>query len=129
MRAHKYLSKMNRLDVLVNNKLKEKQQVMELMLKVGDANGKGRARLRALNREIDETIDRLVELKREAVGLLEALPEDEYKVLHQYYVQGRTVEVIAASLDMSVRTAYRTKGRALARVQGMLDAIKKAPGH
>ena len=128
MRAHKYLSKMNRLDATVNNKLKEKQQVMELMLKVGDTNGKSRARLRALDREIDDTIDRLVDLKREAMRLLEALPQEEYRVLHQYYVHGRTMEVIAAEQGMSVRNTYIVKARALGLVQEMLDAMKKAPG-
>lgn len=122
------MSKINRLDVLVNNKLKEKQQVMELMLKVGDANGKGRARLRTLDREIDDTIDRLVDLKREAIAMLEALPQDEYRVLHQYYVQGRTMEVIAAEQGLSVRQTYNVKSKALHLVQGMLDAMKKAPG-
>ena len=125
MRAHKYLNQMNRLDALVNNKLKEKQQVLELMLKVGDANGKSRARLRKLEKEIDSTIDRLVDLRMEAMDMLETLPTDEYRVLHQYYVQGRTMEVIAASQDISIRTAYRTKDRALARVQVVLDKRKK----
>ena len=125
MRAHKYLNQMNRLEALANNKLKEKQQVLELMLKVGDANGKSRARLRKLEKEIDATIDRLVDLRMEAMDMLEKLPTDEYKVLHQYYVQGRTMEVIAASQDISIRTAYSTKARALELMQAMLDARKK----
>ena len=125
MRAHKYLSQLSRLDALINNKIKEKDQVMDLLLKVGDAHGRTRARLRELDKEIDAAIDRLVDRKREAMEMLEALPTDEYKVLHQYYVQGRTMEIIAARMDLSVRTAYNTKKRALARVQGVLDARKK----
>ena len=123
--AHKYLSQISRLDALVNNKLKEKQQTFELMLKVGDEHGHSRAKLRKLEKEIDATIDRLVDRKMEVMDMLEKLPTDEYKVLHQYYVQGRTVEVIAASQSMSVRTAYNTKKRALARVQSVLDVRKK----
>ena len=125
MRAHKYLSQMGRLDALINNKLKERLQTLELMLKTGDEHGRSRARLRKLDREIDATIDRLVDRKMEATGMLEKLPTDEYTVLHQYYVQGRTMEVIAAEQCTSVRTAYNIKRRALARVQGMLDARKK----
>lgn len=125
MRAHKYLDQMNRLDAMVNSKLKEKQQVMELWMKVGDANGKARKQLRKLDREIDRAIDRLVDLRLEAMDMLEKLPTDEYTVLHQYYVQGRTMEVIAASQDVSVRTAYNTKARALELMQAMLDARKK----
>lgn len=125
MKAHRYLNQLNRLDALVNNKLKERQQVWELMLKVGDANGKSKKRLRKLEKEIDATIDRLVDLKMEAMDMMEKLPTDEYTVLHQYYVQGRTMEVIAASQDTSIRTAYRTKDRALGLMQAMLDTRKK----
>ena len=125
MRAHKYLNQMNRLEAMVNNKLKEKQQVWELMLKVGDEHGHSRAKLRKLEKEIDATIDRLVDRKMEAMDILEKLPTDEYKVLHQYYVQGRTMEVIAASQDISIRSAYRIKDRALGSMQAMLDTRKK----
>ena len=125
MRAHKYLNQMNRLEAMVNNKLKEKQQVMELWMKAGDGSGKARAQLRRLEREIDAAIDRLVDLRMEAMDLLERLPTDEYKVLHQYYVQGRTMEVIAASQNISVRQAYNIKAKAMERIQGMLDARKK----
>lgn len=125
MRAHKYLNQIGRLDALANNKLKEKQQVMELLLKVGDEHGRSWAKLRKLEKEIDSAIDRLVDRKMEAMAMLEKLPTDEYKVLHQYYVQGRTMEVIAAEQDISIRTAYRTKDRALGQIQAMLDDRKK----
>jgi len=125
VRAHKYLNQMGRLDALANNKLKEKQQVMDLLLKVGNEHGRTRKRLRALEKEIDSIIDRLVDRKMEAMAMLEKLPTDEYKVLHQYYVQGRTMEVIAAEQDISIRTAYRTKDRALSQIQAMLDDRKK----
>ena len=125
MRAHKYLNQIGRLDALVNNKLKEKQQTFELMLKVGDEHGRGKKKLRSLEKEIDVAIDRLVDLRIEAMDMLETLPTDEYRVLHQYYVQGRTMEVIAADQELSIRTAYRIKDRALVRVQGILDKRKK----
>lgn len=125
MRAHKYLNQIGRLDALANNKLKEKQQVTELLLKVGDEHGRSWAKLRKLEKEIDSAIDRLVDRKMEAMAMLEKLPTDEYKVLHQYYVQGRTMEVIAAEQDISIRTAYRTKDRALSQIQAMLDDRKK----
>lgn len=124
MRAHKYLNQMGRLDALANNKLKEKQQVMELLLKVGDEHGRSWRRLRRLEKEIDRTIDRLVDLKMDVMAMLEKLPTDEYMVLHQYYVQGRTMEVIAADQCISIRTAYNTKARGLERVQVMLDNRK-----
>ena len=116
---------MNRLEAMVNNKLKEKQQVWELWMKAGDENGKSRAQLCKLEREIDVTIDRLVDLKIEAMDMLEKLPTDEYKVLHQYYVQGRTMEVIAASQNISVRQVYNIKAKAMGLMQAMLDARKK----
>lgn len=135
MRADKYLGRIRRLDVRINNKLAERQRVKELATqatsnltgmprasgnhdKIGDVV----ARLITIEQELDQIIDRLVDVRAEVVSLLETLPADEYNVLHQYYVQGHTVEAISVDTDRTERQVYRIKARGLKRVQAILDA-------
>lgn len=122
MRAYKYLAQISCLDALVENKLAEKQRVLELGEKT---QGHSKARLASLEQEIDKAVDRLVDRRRAASELLETLPVEEYTVLHQYYIRGRTMEVIAANWQprpMTVRQVYRIKNKALGHVQTLLDA-------
>ena len=143
MRADKYLGQLSRLDAQINNKLQEKQWVTELALHItpsltgmprpsgtSDKVGNAAVRLAMLEREIDRIVDRLIDTRIEIVKLLETLPHDEYNVLHQYYVQGNTMEAIAAGWvpkPRSERQVYRIKHRAVRRVQIILDA-KEAKG-
>lgn len=143
MRADKYLGQLSRLDAQINNKLQEKQWVTELALHItpsltgmprpsgtSDKVGNAAVRLAMLEREIDRIVDKLIDTRIEIVKLLETLPHDEYNVLHQYYVQGNTMEAIAAGWvpkPRSERQIYRIKHRAVRRVQIILDA-KEAKG-
>ena len=143
MRADKYLGQLSRLDAQINNKLQEKQWVTELALHItpsltgmprpsgtSDKVGNAAVRLAMLEREIDRIVDKLIDTRIEIVKLLETLPHDEYNVLHQYYVQGNTMEAIAAGWvpkPRSERQIYRIKHRAVRHVQAILDA-KEARG-
>lgn len=138
MRADRYLGQLSRLDAQINNKLQEKQWVKELALHItpsmtgmprptgtSDKVGNAAVRLAMLEREIDRIVDKLIDTRIEIVKLLESLPHDEYNVLHQYYVQGHTMEDIAAGWvpkPRSERQLYRVKNRAMRRVQSILDA-------
>ena len=139
MRATKYLLQVRRLDARINNKLAEKQRIMDLVTGVSpslsgmprptgnhDKIGDAIARLTEVEEEINRVIDQLVVVRAEVVGLLETLPADEYNVLHQYYVQGLTVEVIAEGMARTERQIYRIKARGLKRVQAILDAREPA---
>lgn len=139
MRATRYLMQVRRLDARINNKLAEKQRIMDLVTGVSpslsgmprptgnhDKIGDAVARLTEVEDEINRTIDRLIDVRAEVVSLLETLPTDEYNVLHQYYVQGLTVEVIAEGMARTERQVYRIKARALKRVQTILDTREPA---
>lgn len=138
MRAAEYLGQIRRLDAKINNKLTERQRIMELATRitpsmsdmprasgVSDKVGDAVLKLVALEEEINQTIDQLIDIRAEVVKLLEALPHDEYTVLHHYYVQGQTVESIADVMTPRPKTPrqiYRIKARAMRRVQSILDA-------
>lgn len=136
MRAEAYLRRVRRLDLRVDSLLAEKRRVRELLTAAspdlsglprgsggGDRIGGLTVRLIELEGEIDRAIDELVDARREVLARLEALPEDEYSVLHQYYLQGRTVSAIALRLHYCERQVYRLKRSGLRRVQALLDVI------
>lgn len=138
MRANEYLGQLGRMDAKINNLLQEKQRLREVATRltpsltgmphapgVSDRVGSAAVKLAAADEEIDRTIDRLIDTRAEVVNLLEKLPTDEYNVLHQYYVQGRTVETIAAGWlpqERTERQVFRIKARAMRHVQAILDA-------
>lgn len=136
MRAEAYLRRVRRLDLRVDSLLAEKRRVRELLTAAspdlsgmprgsggGDRIGGLTVRLIELEGEIDRAIDELVDARREVLARLETLPEEEYSVLHQYYLQGRTVSAIAERLHYCERQVYRLKRSGLRHVQAQLDVI------
>lgn len=134
IRAAAYLGQIGRLNARINNKLQEKQQIMDLATNitptlsdmprgsgVSDKVGNAGTKLANLERQITRTIDQLIDARAEIIRLLETLPSDEYTVLHNYYVLAQTFEVIADNMGKSVRQVYRIKSRALKHVQAILN--------
>lgn len=138
MRADEYLSRIDRLDARIFDLLTEKQRLMEMATRlspdmtglphasgVSDRVGSAAVKLASVDEEINRTVDRLIDARAEVTALLEMLPDDEYKVLHQYYVQQRVVGAIAENWtprEITERQVFRIKARALRRVQAILDA-------
>ena len=138
MRADEYLSRIDRLDARIFDLLTEKQRLMEMATRlspdmtglphasgVSDRVGSAAVELASVDEEINRTVDRLIDARAEVTALLEMLPDDEYKVLHQYYVQQRVVGAIAENWtprEITERQVFRIKARALRRVQAILDA-------
>lgn len=129
------MGRVRRLDARINNNLAEKQRIRELATKATtDLSGMPRAsgnhdkigdvvvRLIEVEEEINRVIDELVDVRAEVIRLLETLPTDEYNVLHQYYIQGSTVEAISVRMSRTERQVYRIKARGLKHVQAILDA-------
>ena len=70
--------------------------------------------------DAERAIDELVDVRGEVLARLEALPADEYLVLHQYYLQGRTVSAIAERLHYCERQVYRLKRSGLRHLQDVI---------
>lgn len=74
-------------------------------------------------REMNEQIDRLVDLRLEIANTIEHLKKPkESGVLHMLYVQGKSFKEIAQHYDKSVSWATSVHGRALQSLQKELDA-------
>ena len=61
----------------------------------------------ALNRIIMEKI----------IGYMNDMPIDEYTVLTQYYFKNKTLDEIAAALDVSRKTVWQLRGKAIKRIR------------
>ena len=78
-----------------------------------------------LQAEITADIDRYIDLKQKVIRTIENLPVAEYDILHKVYVQGLTFDEVAAIADRSYSWATTVHGRALARLQRLLDERKE----
>ena len=137
MDAKEYLRSIKKADAIINEKLRERDQLKGMRYKVtqtlkpvmvsgGGSNGgftNASDRLIDLEREIDREVDRFVDLKREADVLLMQLEnEQHYKVLHRYYVLFESFEKIAVDMGYTYRNVCYLHGRALQVFQKVLDA-------
>ena len=146
--AKDFLMQLKKLDMMIGNKLTEKEQwkaiamgvtsssatiiikgVQHAMDKV-QAQGEQQkmadavARYVDIEAEIDGCIDRLIDTKADVIAVIEKLPAAEYDLLHKVYVQGFTLDEAAAKCDNSYSWATTIHGRALQHVQAILDERK-----
>lgn len=136
MEAKEYLKGIKKADTIINEKLKELDQLRGMRYKVtqtlkpvmvsgGGTHGgftDASDSLIDLEREIDRDIDRFVDLKREAGSLLAQLENPlHYQVLHRRYIMGETFEQIATEINYTYRWVCIIHGRALEAFQKVLD--------
>lgn len=136
MEAKEYLKSIKRADAIINEKLKELDQLRGMRYKItqtlkpvvssggGSRGGFTDASdgLIDLEREIDRDIDHFVDLKREAGALLARLENPKhYQVLHRHYIQFESFEKIAVDIENTYRNVCYLHGRALQAFQKVLD--------
>lgn len=135
MKAQEYLKQIEKLDVLIKNKLIEKQHWKEIALGVTPQTGGERVqssgnqqkmasaveRMIDLERELDECVDRLINTRNDVIETIEQLSPEEYDFLHLVYVQHLTLKEVAEKKRYSYSWATTFHGRALERVQRILD--------
>jgi len=137
MRVVKYLERIREMDMRVDGKIAERQRIMELATAItpvlsdmprgggtSDKVGNAAVKLAAIAVEIDKATDSFVDYRGEAIRLLEALPVNEYAVLHRHYVLYQTIEEIADNWVPAPKTSrqvYRIKAKALRHAQTLLD--------
>lgn len=136
MNAKEFLTQVEKLDMLVQNKLIEKQQWMELALGItarmdGERVQSSGAQSRMaeavekcvdVEAEITALIDRLIDTRRAVLAVLEKVDSPiEYDVLHRRYIQKMDLQDIADAYGKEYGWATTTHGRALKSVQKILD--------
>ena len=126
MTAKEYLRQLKTLDRLIKAKELEKERLDDLATKIsvnlservqgGGNGGTENAIIKALEIEeqIESDIKRLCDLRVRAIGLIDKLENDKYRVvLSMYYVSNLTFEQIAENTGLSPRWIHKLRGRAL----------------
>lgn len=74
-----------------------------------------------LQAEINADIDKLIDTRKNIIETIELLEAEKYDLLHKVYVQGFTLDEVAATYGFSYSWATTTHGRALKDVEKILD--------
>lgn len=136
IKAEVFLKRVEKIDTIIENKLIEQQQWRSLATSI-TANMDGervqssgpKSKLEnavvncvAMEDEICECVDKLIEEKRKVTKVLEALySPTEYKILHMRYIQYISLSDIADKLNREYTWVTTTHGRALKNVQKIID--------
>jgi DNA-directed RNA polymerase specialized sigma subunit len=129
-----WLYKVRDLDEMINAKLAERQQLMDLATKctpdlTGMPHGSGTSdkvgnisvKLAMLAHETDTLIDQLVDHKQLVISALEKLPPKEYLVLHKHFIQGMTWATIAKDMNYSDVHVWRLRVKALENLERVVS--------
>ena len=128
MTTKSYLSQIERLDRMIQNKLSEIYQLKTMACSVtvsndgervqnsGDKDRMGStvAKIVDLERETDELVDSFVEKRKRIVGQIDSIENvDYYNVLSMRYISRDTFETIAEKTNWSIRKVFSLHGKAL----------------
>lgn len=141
MRAKDFLKQVSKLNVVIENKLIEKEQWREIATNAtaqyGGIGGGGKTgnakqtmadavgKMIDIEREINAMIDKLIDTKQDVISVIEQVNATEYDVLHKVYIQGMTFDEVAVAKKRSYTWATTVHGRACQSVQRILDEREK----
>lgn len=127
MTGKEYLGQIEKLDLMIENKLREIDLLRNLAQSVTaqlnpdkvQASSSQQKMAEAVERyidlenEINDCIDNLFDLKREVISKIEQLEAKEYNILHLHYIQYLTLIDIANKYDKSYSWASDLHNRAI----------------
>ncbi len=139
MKAKQFLGQIEKLDLMVENKLIEVERWRSIAMgitspsigeKVQSSPNQGKmsdavARIVDLEAEVNVYVDRLIDTTKEVIAVIEQLNPIEYDVLHKRYIQNMAFKEISYSRGKSDSWATTIHGRALKNVQRILDEREK----
>lgn len=131
MTAKEYLSQARFLDNRINSKIQQISSLNELATKCtatisdmphspnsgGSTMADAVCKIIDLQEEINKDIDRLVDLKREIMGVIKAVPNVEYQtILEKRYLCFISWEQIAVDMNYSIQHIHRMHSSALKEI-------------
>ena len=131
MTAKEYLSQARFLDDRINSKIQQISSLNELATKFtatisdmphspnsgGSTMADAVCKIVDLQEEINKDIDRLVDLKREIMGVIKAVPNVEYQtILEKRYLCFISWEQIAVDMNYSMQHIHRMHSSALKEI-------------
>jgi len=139
MTAKEYMRQVEKLDKLIANKLIEIEQWRSVATGISSFSEGERVQSSrkpqkmadatveyiTLQKENDNNIEKLYKKKKEIIGVIEQLPIAEYDLLHQRYIQQKSLYEIAEEKNISYAWATKLHGIALKHVQEIIDEEEK----
>ena len=128
MDTKQYLQQISRLDRMINNKLSEISQLIELAMSVYavkneervqttpnfDKIGTAYCKIEEMEEKLDKLIDEYVDKKNLIISQIDGIEnETYYEILFARYIEKKTFENIADEMTYSFRNVTRLHGRAL----------------
>lgn len=128
MTTKDYLNQINRLNMLINNKLLEISQFKELSCSISavkndekvmttpnqDPIGTSIARLDEMERKLDDMIDDYIALKEKIKQQINKLPKEKHKIiLYEKYIKFKSISEISKKMDMTDRGCKKAHKKAL----------------
>lgn len=134
MTAKEYLLQISEIDTKVNNKIIEREQLLQKALCVtaqlsGDrvqssGNPQKMAVVIEAAADIDLQIESLLARRQKIIATIERLDVVSYDILHMRYVQHFDFDLIADKRRCSYSNITTLHGRALAKLQRLIDATE-----
>lgn len=135
MKAKDYLQQVQKIDVIIKNKIIEKEQWMSMATSTTASSDGERVqssgsqqkmadavvRYVELEADIDRHINSLIDTKKDVIEVIEQLPAIEYDILHRVYIQYKDLNDVAAEYGKTYSWITTVHGRALQHVQDVLD--------
>lgn len=135
MDAKAYLVQVKKMDKMIQNKLIEFNQWKSIALKTTSVAGGERVQSSgshqkmadavinyvAIEKAMNEEIDRFSKVKQEVIKTIELLPLTEYDVLHLIYIQYKSFDEVAGQYNKSRSWATTIHGRALKHLNEILE--------
>jgi len=131
--AKEYLSQAIWLDKMIANKLEQLESLKALSLKVNSTLSEVKvsgghhvkssmehaiAKVIDLGNEVNDDIDRLVDLKQEIAGVIHQVNNINYQLLLEMrYISGKTWDDVALALNYNSRSVFKVHGRALKEIE------------
>lgn len=135
MKAKDYLQQVQKIDVIIKNKIIEKEQWLSMATSTTASSDGERVqssgsqqkmadavvRYVELEADIDRHINSLIDTKKDVIEVIEQLPAIEYDILHRVYIQYKDLNDVAAEYGKTYSWITTVHGRALQHVQDVLD--------
>lgn len=137
MQAKEYLTQVEKLDKLIENKLKELEQWESMATGISSA-PMGAERVQSsgnqqkmadavykiveLKNDINRLVDTYIDIKQGVIHTIEHLSADEYDVLHKMYIQRLSMREIA---DMKGKSYKWVKGIHRCGIKNIQEALGK----
>lgn len=134
MKAKEYLQQLQRLDTMINQKIKELGDLRLMSQSVGDIDySKERVQsspsgdapfvkpvlcMIELEQEINTEIDRFVDEKHEIINQIQALQNPKHiDILYKHYVEFKRLEIVAVEMNFTYQYIVELHGTALKEFQ------------